>query len=89
MHGKKLVENDVDTTSDRVFHYCLVQYGTLESYSHALRKDDAGHGIDVGLWYHGAIDQKGGTLAKNRTNVRFRDGEYGNVLGLDVREERD
>ncbi len=89
MHGKQLIENDVDTTSDGVFHHCLVQYGTFEGHSHALRKDSAGDGINVGLGYLSAIDQKGGALAQNRTNIRLGDGKDRDVLGLDVREEGD
>ncbi len=89
MHGKQLVENDMDTTGDWVFHHRLIQDGTFEGHSHALRKDSAGHGINVGLGYLGAIDQKGGTLAENRTDIRLGDGKDGDVLGLDVGEEGD
>lgn len=89
MHGKQLIEEDVDTTSDWIFHDSLVQYGTFESDSHALRKDSARDRINVGLGYHGAIDEKGGALAEDRTNVGLSDGEDRNVLGLDVGEEGD
>ena len=89
MHGKQLIEDDVDTTGDRVFHHSSVQYGTFESHSHALRKDSARHGINVGLGYLGAIDQKGGALAQDGTNIRLGDREDGNVLSLDVGEEGD
>ena len=89
MHGKQFIEDNMDTTSDRVLHHCLVQYSTFKSHRHALGEDSARHGINVGLGYLGAIDQKGGALAQDRTNIRFGDGEDGNVLGLDVREEGD
>ena len=49
VHGKQLIEDDVDTAGDGVFHCGLAQYGPFESDSHALRKDGAGDGIDVGL----------------------------------------
>lgn len=89
MHGKQFIKNDVDTTSDGVFHHCWVQDCTFEGHHHALRKDGARDGIDVGLGYLGAIDQKRGALAQDRTNIRLGDGEDGNALGLDVGEKRD
>ena len=89
MHGKQLIEDDVDTTGDGIFHYSLVQYGTFESNRHALRKDSARGGIDIGLGYLGAIDKKGGALAQDRTNIRLGDWEDGDVLSLDVGEEGD
>ena len=89
MHCEQLIQDDVDTTSDGIFHHCLVQYGTFESDGHALRKDGARDGIHVSLGYLGAIDQKGGALAQDRTNIRFGDGKDGDVLGLDVGEEGD
>lgn len=89
MHGKQLIEDDVDTTGDGVFHHSSIQYGTFESDSHALRKDSARHGINVGLGYHVAIDQEGGALAEDTTNIRLGDGEDWNILRLDVGEEGD
>lgn len=89
MHCKQLIEDDMNTTSDRIFHYSLVQYGTFESNGHALRKDGAGDGIDVGLGYLGAIHKKGGALAEDGTNIRLGDWEDWNVLCLDVGEEGD
>ena len=89
MHGKQLIEDDVDTAGDGIFHCGLAQNGTFESDSHALRKDGAGDGIDVGLGYLGAIDEKGGTLAQDGTDIRLGDGEDGDILCLDVGEEGD
>ena len=89
MHGEQFIEDDVDTTSDGIFHYGLVQYSTFESDSHSLREDSARDGVDVGLWYLGAIDKEGGALAEDGTNIRLGNGEDGNVLCLDVGEEGD
>ncbi len=89
MHGKQLIENDVNATSDRILHDCLVENGPFESDSHALRKDSARDGIKVSLGYFGAINEEGGALAEDGTNVRLGDWEDGNVLGLDVGEKGD
>ena len=77
----------MDTTSNRVFHHCLIQNGPLERYSHALGEDSTRHGINICLGYFGAIDEKRGALAEDRTNVRLGDGEDGDILGLDVGKE--
>ena len=89
MHGEQLIEDDVDTASDGIFHHCSIQYGTFKGHSHALRKDGARHWINVGLWYLGAIDHEGGALAQDGANIRLGDGKDGDVLGLDVGEKGD
>lgn len=87
MHGEQLIEDDVYSTSNRVFHHRLVQDGALEGHGHALRENSAGHGISIGLWYLAAIDQKRGALAQDRTNIGLGDWKDGDILSLNVREE--
>ena len=89
MHGKQFIEDHMDTTGDRIFHHRSIQDCTFKSHNHALRKDGAGHGINIGLGHLGAIDHKGSALAEDRTDIRLGDGEDGDVLGLNVRKEGD